>query len=640
MKNRLKLLGNRTIGILTILTLLTYIFINIINTNTVYAAQTREAYDSNKIAKYPEYKELIEKVKSAHPNWNIKIHYTNLDWNTVLYNETVETHTRSLVPKGSISSWICSECGSKPQDSGDWVCASEAIVAYMMDPRNWINDDYIFQFENLAFNGETQTLAGVQAITSKIGYLSGDKVTYTTTSGAKATINKSYAQIIYEAAKEARISPYHLASRIRQEQGAGVAASSTASGTYTGYVGYYNFLNIGATGGGGDKQLTIVNGLKKAVEKGWTDPEKCIKEGAKELASSYINIGQDTLYLQKYDVDDRGSMFYHQYMQNIFAPKSESLTMRDTYSKLGFLNNSIEFIIPVYENMPSTRCIEPGSEYIVTQNAQIKAGHTNICVREGAGTAYKSLRTINAGEKFLRIEIGTTFIGNNKWDKIVLSDGTKGYIATDYVEQINDIITCNETVKLTGSDVRLRNGPGTAGTVVKEYLSKGQIVTRIEKNKYNLDGLYWDRVITSSGLDGYVASNYLEVVATNDRFKIEEKNLTCEPYTSVENIKAQHSNAVIKKANGEVITTGQVGTGYTVTIDNKTYTVVKMGDSNGDGKVTSADYVRIKNKLRNVEKLKEIELVAADANGDGDVTSADYVKVKNVLRKKETISIF
>lgn len=640
MKNRLKILGNRTMGILTILTLLTYIFINIINTNTVYAAQTRETYDSNKIAKYPGYKELIEKVKAAHPNWNIKIHYTNLDWNTVLYNETTETHTRSLVPINSISSWICPECGTKPQDSGSWVCASEGIVAYMMDPRNWINEDYIFQFENLAFNETTQTLSGVQAITSRIGYMSGNTVTYTTTNGTTATINKSYAQIIYEAAKEAGISPYHLASRIRQEQGAGEAASSTASGTYAGYVGYYNFLNIGATGGNGDKQLTIINGLKKAVEKGWTNPEISIKSGAKELASSYINIGQDTLYLQKYDVDDRGSMFYHQYMQNIFAPKSESLTMRDTYVKLGFLNNAIEFIIPVYENMPSTRCIEPGSEYIVTQNAQIKAGHTGVCVREGAGTAYKSLRTINAGEKFLRIEIGTTFIGNNKWDKIVLSDGTKGYIATDYVEQINDITTCNETVKLTGSDVSLRNGPGTSGTIVKEYLSKGQVVTRIEKNKYNLDGLYWDRVTTSSGLQGYVASKYLEIIATNDNFKTEENNLICEPYTTVETIKSKHPNATIKNSNNETVTTGKIGTEYTITIDNKTYTAVKLGDTNGDGETDAIDLLLVKRDILGTYKIKtDSKKMAGDVNKDNIIDAIDLLLIKKQLLKTQYINL-
>ena len=236
--------------------------------------------------------------------------------------------------------------------------------------------------------------------------MDGNTVTYTTTTGAKATINKSYAQIIYEAAKEAGISPYHLASRIKQEQGVGSSPSGTATGTYTAeYIGYYNFLNIGATGGNGNPDLTVRNGLKKAKDSGWTSPEKSIKAGAKELASGYINNGQDTLYLQKFDVDDNGSLFYHQYMQNLQAAKSESTNMRSTYADLGFIDNTIEFLIPVFENMPSVPCTMPGTEHIVTQNAQIKAGHTGIKVRESASTSSRILREINSGEKFLRIQM-------------------------------------------------------------------------------------------------------------------------------------------------------------------------------------------------------------------------------------------
>jgi len=35
-----------------------------------------------------------------------------------------------------------------------------------------------------------------------------------------------------EAAQEANISPYHLASRLKQEQGTGSKPGSTATGTY------------------------------------------------------------------------------------------------------------------------------------------------------------------------------------------------------------------------------------------------------------------------------------------------------------------------------------------------------------------------------------------------------------------------
>ena len=176
------------------------------------------------------------------------------------------------MPSTKSSAWKCSVCGETPHGGSSWRCASEAAVSYYMDPRNWLNDTYIFQFENLSYNSEIQTLEGVQKIIANIGYMKGDKVTYTKTDGTKATLNKSYAQIIYEAAKEAKISPYHLASRIRQEQGAGSTPGSTATGTYSGYVGYYNFLNIKASGS--NNAQVIANGLNYAKTNGWTDPEK------------------------------------------------------------------------------------------------------------------------------------------------------------------------------------------------------------------------------------------------------------------------------------------------------------------------------------------------------------------------------
>ena len=80
--------------------------------------------------------------------------------------------------------------------------------------RNWMNDDYIFQFENLSFDPNTQNIDGVNKIIANTPWMQGGSITYTTTSGARATIYKSYAQIIMGAAQEANISAYHLAARI------------------------------------------------------------------------------------------------------------------------------------------------------------------------------------------------------------------------------------------------------------------------------------------------------------------------------------------------------------------------------------------------------------------------------------------
>jgi len=730
-KNRFKTLSIKLCTIITILTLLIYISIDIINDNEIYAAQYRETYSAAKIANYPGYKELIESMKAAHPSWNFTIFYTGLDWNQVIKNETTAYHGRNLVSSTRPSSWICSICGDKHYDNGSWRCASEAAVSHFMDPRNWINDSYIFQFENLAYNESIQTVDGVQKIISNIDYMQGNTITYTKTDGTTGTIGKSYAQVIMDAAREAGISPYHLAARLKQEQGAGSSPGSTATGTYSGYVGYYNFLNIKATGSG---VWVTINGLEHAKKNNWTDPETSIKEGAKVIASNYINDGQDTLYLQKFDVDSSdGTLYYFQYMQNVSAAKSEGLSVKSAYEELGLLNSSIDFIIPVYENMPETICREPVPAGVVTQNVKVKG--TSVRVRAGASTSAEILTEVNTGDVLLRIEIAATANGGIYWDKVVLPDGRKGYVSRSYLVEIADVTNCNDTV-ITNTSVNLRNGPGTDGTTVITMLTKGQVLTRIETGKYNLNGFIWDRVklpdgregyiaqsyinitgtsgaagelikvicnsglkvreqpgtsqkvltyidkgdtltrtqagasnangyvwdkvVTATGIEGYIARGdstemYIEVVGTignggsnvptikNDNFKLEDGNLISEPDTTVEAIKEKYTDTAItvKNASGTVVTTGNVGTGYTITIADKTYTIVKLGDVNSDGRVNTLDALNALKYDVGTINLSNEQLQALDVNKDSKLNTVDaLVLLKYDVRTRKNNHIY
>ena len=510
MKNRkVLLILKKLVSSCLILTMLIYVLMNIIYENKTHAiTQTRENYTQEKIKKYSGYEERIENLKRTHPNWNFTILYTNLDWNQVIKNETIAWHGRNLVPSNSPSSWICTECGDKSYDNGSWRCASEAIVSYYMDPRNSLNEDYIFQFEQLSFNEQIQTIEGVKQIVKDVKYMQGENITYTKTDGTQGVINKSYAQVIMEAAKEAKISPYHLATRIRQEQGLGEKPSALANGTYDGYIGYYNFLNIKASGNG--TVAIITNGLNYAKENQLTDPEISIKQGARVISKNYIAVGQDTLYLQKFDVDNSdGGLYYFQYMQNLSASKTEGAEVKNSYNKLGLLNQNISFVIPVYENMPETPCIQPGTENIVTQDVKVKG--TEISVRKEANTNSEKIAIVGSKDILLRIEMASqTGDGGYYWDKVVLPNGVKGYIARNYIEEIADNTNTNDTMFATTA-VYLRNGPGLTGTTTITTLSSGQQVTRIETGKYNgLDGYDWDRVILSDGRKGYVASKYLE----------------------------------------------------------------------------------------------------------------------------------
>ncbi len=636
---------SKLVIICTILTLLSYVFFSYIYISNVLATvtQTRESYSTSKIEKYPGYKERIESLKKAHPNWTFTIFYTGLDWNQVIQNETTAHHGRNVVPASNSSAWKCSLCGETPYGGSSWRCASAATVSYYMDPRNWLNDSYIFEFENLSYNSSTQTAQGVQKIISDIKYMQGNTVTYTKTDGSKATINKSYAQIIMDSAKEAGISPYHLASRIRQEQGTDSTPGSTATGTYSGYVGYYNFLNIKA--GGRTNSQVIVNGLTYAKEKGWTDPEKSIKAGAKMLASSYINDGQDTLYLQKFDVDNSdGTLFVYQYMQNVSATLTEGASAKSAYQNLGLIDSSIEFIIPVYENMPISICSVPQESTIVTQS--IRVNGTDVRVREIPSTSGAILTNVNTGDILLRIETAANKDSQNiYWDKVVLPDGRKGYMSRSYIVQIDDVTNCNDSM-ITTTGVYLRNGPGTNNTTIITLLSEGQILTRIEKEKYNVDGYTWDRVKLSNGTQGYIASNYIKLVnstkTSNDNFKIENSNLVCEPETTIDTIKNKYSGqkVTVTKADGTIVSSGNLGTGYKVIVNDSTYTVVKLGDSNGDGKINSADLLRIQKHLLNFNKITDQAVIsAADTTKDGKINSADLLKIQKHLLNVSKISL-
>lgn len=502
-----------------------------------------------------------------------------------------------------------------------WRCASEAAISYYIDPRNWINDEYIFQFENLSYNKNIHTIEGVQKIIANMGYMQTN--TYRKTDGSIGTLEKSYAQIIMEAAIEAKISPYHLAARLKQEQGTGSKPGSTATGEYPGFEGYYNFMNIKASGKKDDE--VIRRGLQHAKDKGWTNPEISIKEGAKVLAKDYINDGADTIYLQKFDVDCLGdnTLFTYQYMQNVSVCLTEGRTARNTYKELGFIEEAIEFRIPVYKNMPSIPCREPIAKSIVTQNVKIEGNSVRVRSTASSATNDNIIVELNRGYTLLRIEQANSTTDGTYWDKVVLPDGRKGYVAREYLTQIDDITNCNENV-VTTTGVYLRNGPGTDETAIT-LLNAGQQLTRIEKNQYNLNGYIWDRVKLPDGRQGYIAQKYIKINEPNDKFKLEGEKLICEPETTVETIKRQNEGKqiIVKNAKGEDVNSGNIGTGYTITIDNKRHTVVKLGDINSDGKVNTIDALNALKFDVGIFNLTDTQKEALDVNKDGKINTVD-----------------
>ncbi len=313
-------------------------------------ALTDEAVVHADIEQFPEsYKEALLALKEAHPNWIFVKQETGLDWDYVVEEEL--KGGRSLIP-ASLSGSL-----QEGKFSNGWSYATEEALEYYLDPRNGLTEKWIFQFEQLTFNASyhMDCEAAVQQFLDK--------------TFMKGTIPQSvltYANAFWAIGKEMNISPFHLASRVYQEQGKGT--SPLISGTYPGYEGYYNYFNIGASGKT-DKEV-IENGLAYAKKQNWNSPYYALHFGAKTLGANYISKGQDTLYLQKFDVDDSNSgMFWHQYMQNICAPTSEAVSIRKLYEEAGAVDNMFVFKIPVYENMPETCPLPVTSDRVILEES-------------------------------------------------------------------------------------------------------------------------------------------------------------------------------------------------------------------------------------------------------------------------------
>ena len=124
-------------------------------------------------------------------------------------------------------------------------------------------------------------------------------------------------------------------------------------------------------------------------------------------------------------------------MTNVLAPYSESKSIYTGYKNSNLLNDSIEFIIPIYENMPEMMTESPNinpNDY-EEDNTKMYANVTNtLNVRTGPSTSYEILTTIGSKEEVTRIAKGKQ--SGELWDKVRLKNGMIGYIFQNYLEEV------------------------------------------------------------------------------------------------------------------------------------------------------------------------------------------------------------
>ena len=488
MKARKKTVKN-TIIIIVIVTMIVNLFFGIsFDSREVMAAYSFET----SIKGFPDsYKPYLRNLHKKYPKWKFVPYNTGINFNTAVENELKDD--RSLIEKSYSKYLKSTEPGDYnastgayiAKDGSSWVTASKVAVQYFMDPRNFLNDTHIYQFEKLAYDS-TQTASGVEAVLEG-SFMYKTNIGYLTTAGKYKSTNVKYSSKIIEAAKESKVSAYYIASKILQEVGskknskyAGMGASGSVNGEYSSkYKGIYNFYNIGAY----TSSNPIANGLAWAssgntYNRKWNAPGKSIIGGAEYIGEKYINAGQYTTYFQRFNVNKNSTygLYQHQY-----GAASEAAIGSDAYNEMGVTKLALTFVIPIYKNMPSTSAK-------VTIGSSSKQGTviSTVNLRQGAGTNTKTLTTLSKNTNVTILEgvrtsnlFGSSWLSNPYWYKVkcVKNNKTyKGYIAASYLN------VHSEKSILKGAKYKLPVSVTKGQSVY--YMSDNPAVVKVDQSGY------------------------------------------------------------------------------------------------------------------------------------------------------------
>lgn len=567
-------------------------------------------------AGFPEsYCDALCLLHEQYPNWEFVPWYTGLNWEDVLNAESAVG--KNTIQSSSISSYKSIEQGAYDltnnkwvsYDSGGWVTASRELVAYYLDPRNFLDPYYVFMFMDQSYDQTKQTEDELKKLVDGT-FLAAD----------------GYTTMIMKAAASSGVNPYVLTSMILIEQGT-KGTGNSISGTVKGYEGYYNFYNVGAYAT--STMTAVQRGLWYAkggsngattYNRPWNTKEAAIIGGAYYYGTNYVNKGQNTLYLKKFNV--QGSELYsHQYMTNTQGAASEAFQVARAYNKIA--DGSMKFVIPIYNNMPTAACAKP----------------------TGDGDCVNFLKSLSVDGLTLTPQFSIytqtySLIVDNSVTSINVN--AEAYQSTASISGNVGAVPLNDGMNVLQIVVTAKNGISRVYTL-NVYRNTSDGVTPPAAEQPSVDGTVPDTTIPDTAIPDStttgetsveLSSKYQEITGAENLMLKIPGGVTGKKMLS--SITVTNGSAAVITQNGDS-NSGTVGTGMQLVIYDtagakvKTYTIVVEGDLSGDGKITVIDLLRLQKAILGNVSLSEAEQVAGDMNNNEGINVLDLLKLQKKI---------
>lgn len=211
------------------------------------------------------YIEDLAALQKAHPNWKFVAFKTGIDFDDAVKGELAGTPT------------------------------TETNLRAYLDPRNWLNEKYIFQFESIKKSDAVQSVSSVNAIL-KNTWMANSKINYFDTQGISKTVTEvnTYADAMIKASNYTNMSANYIAAKIRQENGGATYLATAVCGTRPPFQGIFNYFNIGA-------YTTAMDGLAWAAGFLKANKDTVLYDGTNATASPIVTVsnGQRMTYVKE-----------------------------------------------------------------------------------------------------------------------------------------------------------------------------------------------------------------------------------------------------------------------------------------------------------------------------------------------------